>query len=402
MWPGRHGEPSGSGATWLRQSEAMTETVQRPSPPAPRPDVVPWRDAAVHGLRSAAVAATLSLLAVVLPVLLVWTADGRSGAGLADALRTGAQLWLVAHGAALDVPGGVVTLTPLGLLALPLWLLSRAGRHAERGAVARRVLFVVVPYAALAGAVSLVSSTGEVHAPAPGAVLSSAVVATAGVVLGARRHLAVPARLRRTAVPAAAATGVLLGAGALVVAVRLGLQLSRAADLAGTTAPGAVGGLGLLVAGLLLLPNAVVCGAAWLAGPGFAIGAGTAVGPYGVDVGNVPALPLLAALPSGAAPGWAGPLALLVPLLAGALAGRLVQRSLPEAGLPRLVAEAGLAALLTAGTLALLSGLAAGAVGGGRLVEVGPAPMSVGLAVLAAVGAGAAVSAAVHRVRARP
>lgn len=382
----------------------MTETLQRPSvpPPPPRPGVVLWRDAAVHGLRSAAVAAGLSLLAVALPVLLVWMADGRSGAGLAEALRTGGQLWLVAHGAGLDVPGGSVTLTPLGLVALPLWLLWRAGRDTGSGGVVRRAVCVTVPYAVLAGAVSMISGTGVVQAPVLGAVASTAAVAGAGVVLGARPHLAMPAWLRRTAVPAAAATGVLLGAGALVVAMSLALHLTRAADLAGTTGPGVVGGFGLLIAGFALLPNAVVCGAAWLAGPGFAVGAGTAVGPYGVDLGDVPALPLLAALPSGAAPGWAGPLALLVPLLAGAIAGRLVQRSLPDAGYLRVVSQAGLAAVATAGILALLSGLGGGAVGGGRLAEVGPAPSAVGLAVLAVVGAGAVVSAAVHRLRARP
>ena len=59
-------------------------------------------------------------------------------------------------------------------------------------------------------------------------------------------------------------------------------------------------------------------------GPGFAFGVGTAVSPSGSALGAVPAFPMLAALPVGpkaAFPPWLGFFVLVMPYLAGALAG---------------------------------------------------------------------------------
>ena len=82
-----------------------------------------------------------------------------------------------------------------------------------------------------------------------------------------------------------------------------------------------IGG-GILLAALCLLyvPTAAVWGLAYVVGPGFAVGAGTSVSVAGADLGAVPAFPLLAALPQEPGPAW-GPLVLVVPLLAGVLAG---------------------------------------------------------------------------------
>jgi hypothetical protein len=48
------------------------------------------------------------------------------------------------------------------------------------------------------------------------------------------------------------------------------------------------------------------------------------VSPFAHALGPVPAFPLLAALPGAGLPQWVGAAALAVPMLAGALAGRLV------------------------------------------------------------------------------
>ena len=62
-------------------------------------------------------------------------------------------------------------------------------------------------------------------------------------------------------------------------------------------------------------------------GPGFAFGAGTVVAPTGSALAQLPAFPMLAALPPGvhaAVPGWLEPTVLAVPYLAGALGGLLL------------------------------------------------------------------------------
>ena len=396
----------------------MTETLQRPAHPSPAQSHGRSSGIVLAGLRAALVAGLLGLLVVVVPVLALWAADDRAGAGLADAVRTGAQLWLVAHGASLEVPGGAYGLTPLGLLAVPGWLLLRAGRAPGSGAPGsgspdpgradpRGLLLhaaaVAVPYATLTGSLALLSATDAVAATPVSAVLSPLLLAGTAVVVGGRARLrTAPAALLGLVRPVLVATAWLVGAGALLVGASLAVHLPRAAELVGSSEPGAVGGLGLLLAGLALVPNAVLWGASWLAGPGFAVGAGTAVGPFGHELGPVPALPLLAALPGGGLPGWVGVLVLAVPVGAGLLAGRLVHRADPDASATRTACRSALVGAITGAVWAVLAWGSGGPVGGERLAQVGPGPGSVGLAVALSVGAGAVVCASVLRYRARP
>jgi hypothetical protein len=108
-------------------------------------------------------------------------------------------------------------------------------------------------------------------------------------------------------------------------------------------------------------------------GPGFAVGAGTGVSPFGADLGAVPAVPLLAALPQEPGPGW-GPLVLVVPLGAGVLAGLLAHRSeaVTGSGWRPLAEASAVAGGLVAAAVAVLALLASGPGGPGRLAETGP------------------------------
>lgn len=376
----------------------MTDTIPRPrtrrsARPAARPGLLR------AGIPAAGWAATAGLVAVAVPVLLLWAADSRSGAGVGAALRTVASVWLVAHGATLHVPGGDLGMTPLGLLALPLLLLERAARHAA-GAhevrslrdAARLAAGVAGPYALTVAVVAGLAGGGEVQPDAVQALVGASVLGLVGSGIGAVRAAGLadrlwarlPARLQRATVPAVGALSALLGAGALLVGLMLVAHLRQAADIAALTTPGVVGGLGLLLLGLLVAPGAAVWGACYLAGPGFAVGVGTAVWPFGVTLGPVPAVPLLAALPGGPLPLAVGVLVPALPLAAGVLAGRLAHRR--GGGL----ADALLAAPLTGAGMALLAALSAGPLGDGRLSQLGPSWWRVGLAVTLEVVLGAA------------
>ena len=378
----------------------MTETLQRPARPSP-PRPARTVGVALAGLRAALVAAALGLLAVVVPVLVLWAVDDRAGAGAVEALRTAGQLWLVAHGVTLEVPGGAYGLTPLGLLLLPGWLLLRAGRASGPGAVWRRAASVAGPYAGVGATVALLSGTGAVTTSLASAVGWPLLLAAGAVIVGGTSR-PTPDGLLRLDRPVLAATAVLVGAGALLVGASLAVHLPRAAELAGSSGPGVLGGLGLLLAGLALVPNAVLWGSSWLAGPGFAVGAGTAVGPFGHELGPVPALPLLAALPGGPVPGWVGALALAVPITAGLLAGVLVHRARPDASAVRTAVDAAVVGLLPGALWTVLAWASGGPAGGERLTQVGPGPWSVGLALALSVGAGAVAGASLLRYRARP
>ena len=398
-------------AVRLREFAVMTETLPPPTAAPARPttedESALARRPLVAGAAAALVAAALGLLAFGLPVLLLIAAEPRADVPIVDALRAAGQLWLVVHGTALELSPGPLTLTPLGLLVVPLLLLARAGRRLVRqlGAASPRrtagaVLAVAVPYAAATGAVALASGTAGARPDGVSALLHGLAVAVVGAGAGALRahrrdrpaEMRLEARAIRVLRAVVGASAVLAAAGALLVGASLALHLERGADLAAAPAPGAVGGAGLLVLGLALVPNAVVWAVSWLAGPGFGVGVGTTVSPFAVELGAVPALPLLAALPGGAAPPWAALPALLLPLAAGVVAGHLLHRSAAAPGSrARALLDAATAGASCGAAWAALAGLSGGAVGGLRLAEVGPSPWRVGLAVAAEVGLGVLV-----------
>jgi hypothetical protein len=407
----------------------MTATLDRPSRrvrPPRRDEAERGRSPRAAGLVAALRAAVLGLLVVGLPVLLVWASDSRSGVGVVDALRSGGRIWLLAHGASLELADGRVALTPVGLLLLPLALVAAAAAAAARATVptsvraaARLALWTGAAYAVLSAVVAVASSTAQAAVTPVQALLAGLLVGTAGGLAGALRpsrlwraawHL-LPARARRLLPAAVLATALLVGAGALLVGSSLAVHGSRAVELSGASDPGAAGGAALLLTGVALAPNAAVWGLSWLSGPGFAVGTGTAVSPFAHDLGPVPAVPLLAALPAQGLPGWLGALALAVPLLAGGLAGRRLladldaqldgqleaERSPGPLGRGRTALEVGLVGPACGALVAGLAWLSGGAVGGERLAAVGPSPWRVGLAVALAVGTGAVLAVLLRR-----
>ena len=392
----------------------MTSTVERR--PVTRPAPPPRRSGPavlVPGLVASGWALGAGLVTVAVPVLLSWATDSRSGAGAGEATRTAAQIWLLAQGDSLAVKGGTVGLIPLGLLLLPLLLLHRAGRHATRTAPVQNlreagelVLAVAAPYALAAAVVAAVGAT-RVITPDPvraliGAFLVALLGASSGVLreahlLSAFRRL--PDRVRWLGIGTGAAASLLMAGGSAVAGLSLVMHAGRATALAGATAPGLVGGIALLLLGLLLAPNGAVWGLSWAAGPGFAVGVGTSVGPLSTSLGPVPAFPLLAALPGGDVPLWFGAVALCLPLAAGVVAGVLVARRLRISSSLTAALEASALGPCVGVAVMALCALSGGPLGGGRLTAVGPSPWQVAVAVAVEVALPAAVAAAVvvHR-----
>jgi hypothetical protein len=397
----------------------MTSTLDRPALRAPvrRKQPSAGRRPAVErsplgpGLVAAGWAVGAGLVTLGIPVLLAWATDSRSGSGAAAATRAIGQLWLLAHGASMAVPGGDVGLTPLGLTLLPLALLHRAGRHGARSLevrglphAARLVVAIAFPYAVACAVVAALSTSAQVR-PAPvqsmvGGLVVAAVGATSGVLreggLLSTAAKRLPALARRLLRGTAVTAGTLLAAGSLLSGFAFVRHFGRASSLTAATDPGLMGGIALLALGVLCVPNAALWGSSWLAGPGFAVGVGTTVGPFGTTLGPVPALPVFAALPSGPAPVWLGVALLAVPVAAGALGGVTVSRRL-RCGPGRAALE-GLALGPCAGAaMAVAAWVSGGPLGGGRLTDVGPSWWQVGLAVTVETAVGAAAAAALVR-----
>ncbi|MEU7131882.1 DUF6350 family protein [Streptomyces sp. NPDC046261] len=368
-------------------------------------------------------AAGLGLGALSMVVLALWIISPYPDSGPAGALRIAADLWLLAHGAALvrtETLTGVpapIGLTPLLLSIVPCTLLYRAARHAleppesappDMPGPTPRAAFTAMlgGYLLVALAAALYASSGPVrvaplsallHVPLVAAGFIAAGVWTAAgrpglpapppvrrVVPGVVRRWFTKARLAVVVRAAAAATAMLLAGAMLVVAVSLALHTGAAQEAFAQLAPRWSGRVAVGLLSAALLPNAVVWAAAYGLGPGFTVGAGGLVAPLGMVTGRpmLPSFPLLAALPS---PGRAGPLALAgaAALTAGAgiaLARAAVPKRSARVGRREAAATALLGAVLCGVVMTVLAYASGGALGNAVLAGFGPSCWRTGAA----------------------
>ena len=158
--------------------------------------------------------------------------------------------------------------------------------------------------------------------------------------------------------------------------------------------PGVWGIITLSIAQLALLPTAIVWGAMWMVGPGFALGTGALVSPLGTTVQAVPALPLLGIIPS--TPTMGAIMIVAVPLAVSFIAGVAATTMLLGKNPGNLWRNVGdtefhhqplvqiLAASAVAGVLGsfggfVLASMTSGSAGPGRFQNVGADPAQIAL-----------------------
>ncbi|MFK4544985.1 hypothetical protein RKD29_004581 [Streptomyces tendae] len=442
------------------------------------------------GLLGGVVAAVLGLAACAALVTLLWISSPYPDSGPGGALHVAAALWVLAHGAELvraDTLSGTpapVGVTPLLFLLLPVWLLHRAARDAtdpgdgvgvavgvapKAGPGARpawmagvpdagpppvsaRVAWtgVVLGYLAVAGPVVLYAQGGALRPSAWWAAVCLPLVAMGAAGAGVwtafgrpggpvgRALRVLPRKLRELMVEpdarlgaatraAGAGAAVLVGGGALLLAVSLVWHSAAAGEAFLRLTEGWSGRFAVLLLCLTLVPNAAVWAAVYALGPGFVLGTGHVVAPTAsAPAALLPPFPLLAAVPD-AGPGtplhWA---AGAVPLAAGAVVGWFTARAacadvpdvpdapgvpdgpvVPDAPRPgpvagvwswrRTAAAAVVAAVLCAVLVALLAAFAGGPLGSAALARFGPVWWQAGGATLAWIGVVAVPVALVAR-----
>ena len=362
----------------------------------------------VAGSLSALQAALLSFLVLTLPAVAAYVATSadpsNSGVGWFRSVGVGSALWLLGHGVPAHVGPVAVTLVPLGVTVVALFVCYASAR---RSGFASWTAYGAGVGTYTVAAVLLALATGVTGADLARAFAGAAVVAATGLGAGllARpeapsvRALTRPAWTRCPAPLRTGAAGGVLASAALVLVAAL---VSTLWVLAGRATIGdvvrglgldAVGGVVLAVAELAYLPNLVVWALAWLTGAGFAVGEGTHFGPDDVVGGALPAVPMLGALPSSDV---VGPATALVPLLlvaVGAFVGLYVHRSIAAQRSWDTALACVAAATVTAVVVAVLVTLASGGIGPDRLAEVGAQGGLVGLRAGAGVLAGSLVVA---------
>ncbi len=357
-----------------------------------------WVAAVWTGAGTAFVAAVIAIVAV----SVCWLPAAGEAGSAGSAIRAGLITFLSATRGGVTVDGLDVAFLPLGL-TLALGLLAwRAGCGLADAAEdlgvtdARRLvragLVQAVAFAVACTVLAVLSPLGTSSVPPVGTFLGGLVLflITGGVALGWQSPLreagteAIPAWLAPAARVVAAVAATYLVAGALLVVGSLVAHHSQVARLSHEVGSG-WSGVPVLLLGLLAAPNAAIAGAAYLSGPGFAVGQGTDVALSSTPRGTLPSFPILGAIPHGMASWSVWLLAVLTPLIAGTYAAALARR----ADDPWRTLGRGALGVVVLGML--LGWQGGGAIGSGRLHAVGASPWQFGLA----VGAGAGVAGAI-------
>ncbi|WP_421084455.1 DUF6350 family protein [Rothia nasimurium] len=310
----------------------------------------------LQGTVELALVALTSYLAVVLILTAIWYTKGFNTANLAGAVSVAGHIWLLIHGVPLhlEVPeqggfaaiSGTMSLVPLGLTLIPLALCYRSGRRLARasyeGQFWQPLAGGMGAYATAGAGISLLSNNQSFSTHPVLAALAPLCLVILGLMAGGyaeSRSLAAMIGVNAAdwvknfsqysrwagsylwALVRSALVGLLafvLG-GALLLTASIFWHWDDVVALYQTLHAGAVGGAALTLLQLGLILNLVVYSMAWSTGAGFSLGEGTRVDLTGTEVGVLPSLPLLGALPHASEP-W-GYLGLALPLLAGAVGG---------------------------------------------------------------------------------
>ncbi|MDG6105387.1 cell division protein PerM [Dactylosporangium aurantiacum] len=421
-------EPDEGAQTRLAERETVRLPIQRRSTRGRPPGRRPARRAPL--LLAATVttfwAAVVTLVPTIVVVWLLHAMDS-SGAPAWQIVRVGAAGWLLAHWVPLYTGIGPLSLAPLGLTAVAAWRVYRAGVHTARaigararpagGAwtpwpAARAAVGVAVVYGVLGALTAIVAEHRGVLVSAPVAGLTFAGFGLVAGGLGAfveARGIArlagrLPGVLRDATRTGAVSALLILGAGAAVAGMAVAVSGGDAAQIIDDYHTGLAGQIGLVVVCGFYSPDVAVWSASYVVGPGFAVGAETTISAAEVSVGRLPAVPLLAGLPSTPATGWA-PLLLGLPLAAALVAGWLLaRRSLrndPARGWLPLLGAAALAGPVAGLLLGLVSVAASGSIGGGGLQRVGPNAGEVAFVAMLMVTIGTVLATAATKIALR-
>ncbi|TYL51918.1 hypothetical protein FXB39_05755 [Nocardioides sp. BGMRC 2183] len=385
-----------------------------------RQDLATRRPLVVTATLGGALAALGPLIVCLALGVVGWYLTDAGGHGQpSDALRVGAFGWLLAHGSGVVVDGVRITAIPLGITLGCAWATWRLGHRvgeavSGHGPDARRIAdgerdwtvpVTVALFAAgyvVIGVCATVLASTATTAPSLTRVIGSAlgiavVVGGPAIARGAGRAAIWTAQVPSSVRAAyGIARGILtwwLALSAVAFMVALVLDFSTAANITSQLDGGAADTVSMLALSAALAPNAVLFASSYLLGPGFVIGSGTLVSPGLVVLGPLPMVPMLAALPdSSPTPVWT-PWLMVTPVLVAALiAGRALHRH-PTGSWDRAAVRGCGGGILAGVLLGALTAFAGGAVGPGRMQEVGPVTTDVLLHATTALGIGGLLGA---------
>jgi len=381
----------------------------------------------------AAILVAISLGVVLVPLTLVWFLENNPEVDWLVTVRAASDFWLLSHGTGLVVPEGeilgilvpafVVTLVPLGMT---IWL-ARSFYNAGKRFIAARALWPgwlggSLVYGASALGISTAAYDSTIYPIAWQGVFFPTILFLVFQVLGSlfgqpdeifegdildqaperdrvrralnsirlKLHWSVRSIMGPAFRAGTAINVMLLMVSAFAIAVLIALSWIDITRLYESVQVSILGAVVLTLGQLALVPNLVIYGASWLTGAGFSIGAGSLISPLGSQVGPLPTIPILGALPVGQLE--FGMVSIGFVLLAAFVATLLIRKSADEIRFEFATAwtaaiSLGLSiAFVAAAQMGLLAFIASGSAGPGRLAQVGVSPWLVALVVFVEVG----------------
>lgn len=369
----------------------------------------------------AAIRVALGLGVLLAPLTIVWIFENDPSVDWFVAFRAASDFWLISHGTRLVIPAGeilgvavptfVVSLIPLGMTIWFARLYYTAGkRFLASSALWPGWLGGTLVFGAASLGISTLAFDPAIYPVTwQGVVFPTAlffVFQFLGSVFGRpdelfdgdvldqaperdairqslnnfrlRLHWSIRSLIAPALRAGTAITVILLMVSAFAIAILIGFSWIDITRLYESVQVSVLGAIVLTAGQLAVLPNIIIFGAAWFTGVGFAIGTGSLISPLGSQVGPLPAVPVLGALPVGRLD--FGMIALVVVLLAAFVATLSIRRSADEIRFEFATAWSAAISLgaaiasVTSLQLAALAVVASGGAGPGRLSEIGINP----------------------------
>jgi len=264
------------------------------------------------GLQQGIRSLTLIILPIAFISLVAWATAGSSSGNTADPLRAALWFFLAAHQVPLQLSlsdatlSGSLTFLPVGGLLIPFFA-TKSGylrmvetlgepNHRERRLY---IISFASSYAILGYLVALTAIGETVKAPfylaIPILFLVSAL--SAFLISGALPKHALQFPWQRALRLIWISLVTLIGFSSIVLAASLIYHFEVVLNLTRVIEPGIFGGLVLLMGQLLYLPNVAISALSYLSGAGVSIGEGSLLSPFVHRIDEIPAIPLLGALP---------------------------------------------------------------------------------------------------------
>ena len=390
-----------------------------------------------QGALQASLVIAVGFFSLLILNLTTWLIEQTNGSSFSTVLQSSARVWLNAHAvplhfskgkiAGLKVPEYTFELIPLGFALILGWAMYQAGKRLSGEKHLGFSWFgAITVYLGMAFLATFFSFSKTIHVVDWQGVFFPTLIFALLLILGSligepviyedqepgelrdkvRERLArftdrLPWALKPLLSPAlragTAVVAAMTAVSAILISVLFALNWVEVIRLYQSLQLSFLGTLTVSAGQLTLLPNMIALGNTWLTGVGFSIGEGSMVSPLGTELGPLPALPMLAAIPVGVG-SWSI-LFILVPLLAAFGATLLIKShtadlrfsyASPTSAAIALGLGIGFVAAVEMWLLAYFSG---GSIGPGRMALVGANPWLVSLVTFVEVSIAAILAA---------